>query len=118
VAVVGVVVGALLTAMGGAQLSDALGRSGLLDQGYIDPDNTAVPTEAYELIASATTMTVAGWAVYGVTALVSLLLGIIAIVQRRGRGWGIAAVIVAVLGAVAVLIAMTIGATVGATPYV
>ena len=116
VALVGAVVGSILAAIGGAQ-------TGALAQ-YVDTtgssqlDTTNLPPEAEQLAVAGSLLAVAGFLVWGVLALWGLIQGIIAVVKNRGRGWGIAAIIVAVLGVGAVAIFLGIGVAIGAGPYV
>jgi len=95
-AIAGIVIGSVLVGVSGAQLgsfvSDA--ASSTTDPSMIDED------EFVPFLLGV----FAGFGVYSVLAIWGLVQGIVATVLNRGRGWGIAAIVIAVLGIIPVMI--------------
>ncbi len=105
-----VVVGAILAFVAGLQTA---GIAQYVDTstGQVDP-NTLPPGAEQTAIAVAA-LSVAAFVVYGILGLWGFIQGIIAAVKNRGRGWGIAAIIIAVLGGIVVVTALGVGAAAG-----
>ena len=62
-------------------------------------------------------LVVSAFLVWGVLALWGFIQGIIAAVKYRGRGWGIAAIVLAVIGGGIVFAFFLVGVGIGAAPY-
>ncbi|MGN7970963.1 hypothetical protein [Microbacterium sp. 22296] len=108
--VLAVVVGAILAYVAGVQ-TGGLGQ-------YVDPstgqvDAESLPPGAEQSAIAVAALSVAAFVVYGILALWGFIQGIIAAVKNRGRGWGIAAIVIAVLGGIVVVTALGVGAAVG-----
>lgn len=99
-AIVGTLIGTIITAIGGAAMGSSL--SGMYDY---DAYSGQIPDAALGGILGI----FAGFAVYGILALWGLIQGIVATVLNRGRGWGIAAIVISVLGGVPVFLGYVIG---------
>ncbi|AOX46940.1 hypothetical protein [Microbacterium sp. BH-3-3-3] len=109
---VGVVVGIVCALIAGLQ-------SGSLAQyadasGEIDPNTLPPGTEQTAILIAV--LSVTAFAVYGIFGLWGFIQGIVAAVKNRGRGWGIAAVVIAVLGGIAVIVAFVGGVGLGVAP--
>ncbi len=106
---IAVVVGAILAYVAGLQ---SAGLAQYADgTGQIDPNN--IPPAAGEAAAAFAGLSLAAFVIYGLFGLWGFIQGIVAAVKNRGRGWGIAAIVLAVLGGVVVVSALGIGASVG-----
>lgn len=116
VAIAGVVIGSILAFVGGLQ-SGALVQYASTGSGGTEIDASTLPESARQAAASAGLLTVAGFLVFGVLGLWGFIQGIVATAKNRGRGLGIAAIVIAVLGGVVVSIFLGIGAAAGAAPY-
>ncbi|MDQ1084425.1 MULTISPECIES: hypothetical protein [Microbacterium] len=105
-----VVVGAILAYTAGLQ---AAGIAQYVDPsaGQVDPES--LPPEVQQSAVAVAGLSVAAFAIYGILGLWGFIQGIIAAVKNRGRGWGIAAIIIAVLGGIVVIAALSIGAAAG-----
>ncbi len=108
--VLAVVVGAILAYVAGVQ-TGGLGQ-------YVDPstgqvDAESLPPGAEQSAIAVAALSVAAFVVYGILGLWGFIQGIIAAVKNRGRGWGIAAIVIAVLGGIVVVTALGVGAAVG-----
>ncbi|MFL1999686.1 MULTISPECIES: hypothetical protein [unclassified Microbacterium] len=114
VALAAVVIGSIVTYLGGQSLGTLIEYTGT--SGTVDAND--LPPAAQQIAASGGLLTVAGFAVFGVLALWGFIQGIVAVVKKRGRGWGIAAIIVAVVGGVIVSIIWGVGFAAGAAPYI
>ncbi|MFJ4038104.1 DUF4064 domain-containing protein [Microbacterium sp. NPDC090007] len=106
---IAVVLGAILAVVAGLQ---SAGLAQYADgTGQIDPEN--IPPGAAQAAAAFAGLSLAAFVVYGLFGLWGFIQGIVAAVKNRGRGWGIAAIIVAVLGGIVVVSALGIGASIG-----
>ncbi|RKT36452.1 hypothetical protein DEU34_0966 [Microbacterium sp. AG1240] len=114
VALAAVVIGSIVAYLGGQSLGTLIEYTGT--SGTVDAND--LPPAAQQIAASGGLLTFAGFAVFGVLALWGFVQGIVAVVKKRGRGWGIAAIIVAVLGGVIVSIIWGVGFAAGAAPYI
>jgi hypothetical protein len=83
--------------------------------GQIDP--STLPAAGKQIVANVNAISVTGSVVYLVIGVWALIQGIVAIVRRRGRAWGVAAVCIVVVGFFLVQIAYNAGLTLGAAPY-
>lgn len=115
VALAGAVIGSILATIGGIQTGALVQYTGV-DTTTVDPNT--LPPEAQQSAVVGGLLVIAGYLVWGVLALWGLIQGIIAAVKNRGRGWGIAAIVIAILGLGAVSTAFGIGVAIGAGPYV
>jgi len=82
----------------------------------IDPES--LPAAARAIADAAVTQRILGFVVWGGLALWAVVQGAFAILQRRGRAWGIAAVVVAPLTFFAMQVAYTAGVALGAVPFI
>lgn len=118
VALAAIVIGSILAFIGGMQ-SGALvqyATTGADGTPQIDPANLSASEQ--QAAATAGLLAVAGFLVFGILGLWGFIQGIIAAVKNRGRGFGIAALILALLGGIVVAVVFGAGATAGAAPYV
>lgn len=116
VALAGIVLGSILAFIGGIQ-SGSLAQYASMADGTTTIDPNTLPPGAEQIGIAAGLFSVAGFLVWGVLALWGFIQGIVAAVKNRGRGWGIAAIILAVLGGIVVFVSLGIGAGIGAAPY-
>ena len=114
VALAAVIIGSIVVYIGGQTLGALVEYSGT--SGTVDANT--LPPDAQNAAASGGIMTVVGFAVFGVLALWGFIQGIVAVVKKRGRGWGIAAIILAVIGGVIVSILWGVGFAAGAGPFI
>ncbi len=117
VALAAIIIGSILAFIGGMQ-SGALvqyATTGPDGTPQIDPSNLSAGEQ--QAAATAGLLTVAGFLVFGVLGLWGFIQGIIATAKNRGRGFGIAALVLAVLGGVVVAVVFGAGAAAGAAPY-
>lgn len=115
VALAGAVIGSILGFIGGMQSGSLAEYVDITGTTQVDP--STIPPEGQNAAVVGGILTLAAFVVWGALALWGLIQGIIAAVKNRGRGWGIAAIVVAVLGIGAVLTFASIGLAVGAGPY-
>lgn len=97
-AILGTVAGSIIVGVSGSMLGDFIAKESqkaMEDSSYVLDDSSFV---GYIMGIGL------GFAVYGLFGLWGLIQGIIATVLNRGRGWGIAAIVISVLGIVPVLI--------------
>ena len=117
VSLVAIVIGSLLAALGGiqsgslAQFADYSGGTATIDPGML-------PESANQTAIAAGVLTVSAFLAWGVLALWGFIQGIVAAVKNRGRGWGIAAIILSVIGGGIVLAVFVIAGSVAAAAYV
>ncbi len=111
------VIGSIIAFIAGMQ-TGALAQYAEVSDGGSTTDVSALPPEGQQLLVSAGVLAFVAFAVWGALALWGLIQGIIAAVKNRGRGWGIAAIIIAVLGVGAVSLFYGIGVAAGVAPYV
>lgn len=112
----GVVIGSILATFGGIQSGSLAQFASSVDStGTLDPE--ALPESANQIGLLAGLLIVAAFLVWGAFALWGLIQGIIAAVKNRGRGWGIAAIILSVVGGAIVLVVFLVAAGIGAAPY-
>jgi len=117
VALAAIIIGSILAFIGGMQ-SGALvqyATTGPDGTPQIDPSNLSAGEQ--QAAATAGLLTVAGFLVFGVLGLWGFIQGIVATAKNRGRGFGIAALVLAVLGGVVVAVVFGAGAAAGAAPY-
>ncbi|KTR99643.1 hypothetical protein [Microbacterium testaceum] len=117
VSLAAIVIGSILAFIGGMQ-SGALVQYATTGANGTQIDAATLPESAQQAAAVAGLLAVAGFLVFGALGLWGFIQGIIAAVKNRGRGYGIAALILAVLGGIVVAVVFGIGATAGAAPYV
>jgi hypothetical protein len=113
-ALAGVIIGSILVFVGGQAIGSVVQYTGT--SGTVDP--STVPAAGQDAATSGGGLTVAGFLVFGVLALWGFIQGIVATVKKRGRGWGIAAIILAVIGGGIVAALWFAGLAAGAAPYV
>jgi len=82
----------------------------------LDPES--LPAAARAIADTAVVQRTVGYVVWGALALWALAQGAFAIIQRRGRAWGVAAVVLAPLTLFAMQIAYTAGVAYGAVPFI
>lgn len=113
------VAGAALQFAAGHQLGGIARFPGVADVvrggGAIDP--STLPADAQAIADQASTLSLIGLAVWIALALWAFIQGIAAVVQRRGRAWGVAAIVVSVVGHVIAQAGYTLGITLGAAPH-
>lgn len=114
VALLAVVVGSVLTYLGGLQVGP-LAQYADTTTGTVD--TTDIPADAQQAALAGGALIVAGFVAMAVLALWGFIQGIIAAVKNRGRGWGIAAIIIAVLSVIPVSIFLGVGTAAGLAPY-
>ena len=111
-----VVIGSIIAVFAGiqsgslAQFADAIDSSGNVDA-------AALPAAANQIALAAGALSVAAFLVWGAFALWGFVQGIIAAVKNRGRGWGIAAIVLSVVGGGIVFAFFVVGAGIGAARY-
>ncbi|MGC0370341.1 hypothetical protein [Microbacterium sp. SLBN-111] len=116
-ALLGIIIGSILATIGGMQ-TGSLTQYADYTTGTGTLDYDSVPPSAQQMGIAAGLLTIAAFLVWGAFALWGFIQGIVATVKNRGRGWGIAAIVLAVIGGGIVLIFLTVGVGVGAAPYV
>ncbi len=97
-AIVGTVAGAVIVGISGTMLGDFIStesQKAMEDTSYVLEDSSFV---GYMMGIGL------GFGLYGLLGLWGLIQGIIATVLNRGRGWGIAAIVISVLGVIPVII--------------
>ena len=119
VATVGLLAGSILQFFAGAQLG-AIGQyvdvDVLVQQGkQIDP--ATLPDQAKQIVNTANTISVVAFIVWLLLGLWAIIQGIAAIVRRRGRAWGVAALIVTAVGYFIVQVTYTVGLAAGVGPF-
>ena len=118
VALAAIVIGSILAFIGGMQSGALVQYASTGANGTTEIDASALPEAAQQAAAVAGLLAVAGFLVFGALGLWGFIQGIIAAIKNRGRGFGIAAIVLAVLGGIVVAVIFGIGATAGAAPYV
>lgn len=116
VALLAVVVGSILTYIGGVQVG-ALAQYAQLSSDGASIDPSTLPPEAQASAAMGGALVVVGYTVMAVLGLWGLIQGIVAAIRGRGRGWGIAAIVIAVLAVIPVSILLAVGTASGAAAY-
>lgn len=116
-ALAGAVIGAILAFMAGSQFGNLAQYAEVQPDGSWSLDANTVPAEGQQVAVNAALLTFAAFAVWGILALWGLIQGIVAAVRNRGRGWGIAAIVIAVLGVGAVATFYGIGVAAGVAPH-
>ncbi|KZE41205.1 hypothetical protein [Microbacterium sp. T32] len=116
-ALVGIIIGSILATIGGMQ-TGGLTQYADYSTGTGTLDYDSVPPSVQQMGIAAGLLTIAAFLVWGAFALWGFIQGIVATVKNRGRGWGIAAIVLAVIGGGIVLIFLTVGVGVGAAPYI
>lgn len=81
----------------------------------IDP--AILPDAAKQIVSTANTISVVAFLSWLGLALWAVIQGIAAIVKRRGRAWGVTALIVVAVGYFVVQVAYTVGLSVGVAPH-
>lgn len=114
VALIAVIVGSVLTYLGGLQLGP-IAQYADTTTGTVDAAD--IPADAQQAALAGGALVVAGFVAMAVLALWALIQGIIAAAKNRGRGWGIAAIVIAVLSAIPVSIFLGVGTAAGLAPY-
>jgi hypothetical protein len=112
-ALAGVIIGSILVFVGGQALGGVVQYTG--SSGTVDANT--LPAEAQDALASGGVLTFVGFLVFGILALWGFIQGIVAVVKKRGRGWGIAAIVLAVVGLGIVGTMWGFGFGAGAAPY-
>jgi hypothetical protein len=115
-ALLGIIIGSILATIGGMQ-TGSLTQYADYSTGTGTLDYDSVPQSVQQMGIAAGLLTVAAFLVWGAFALWGFIQGIVAAVKNRGRGWGIAAIVLAVIGGGIVLIFLTVGVGIGAAPY-
>ncbi|MFG6445161.1 hypothetical protein ACFXP7_07485 [Microbacterium sp. P06] len=108
-----VIIGSIVVYMGGQTLGGLVEYTGTT--GTVEAET--LPAEAQSAAASGALVTAVGFGIFGILALWGFIQGIVAAVKNRGRGWGIAAIILAVIGGGIVGALWFAGFTAGAGPY-
>ncbi len=116
VSLVAIVIGSILATLGGIQ-SGGLAQFAEYTDGTATVDPDTLPPEANQMGLAAGALVVSAFLVWGVLALWGFIQGIIAAVKNRGRGWGIAAIVLAVIGGGIVFAFFLVGVGIGAAPY-
>jgi divalent metal cation (Fe/Co/Zn/Cd) transporter len=111
-----VVIGSILAFFGGIQSGSLAQFAGAIDSNG-NVESGALPAAANQIALAAGALSVAAFLVWGAFALWGLIQGIIAGVKNRGRGWGIAAIVLSVVGGGIVFVFFVVGAGIGAAPY-
>lgn len=111
-----VVIGSILAFFGGIQSGSLAQFAGAIDSNG-NVESGALPASANQIALAAGALSVAAFLVWGAFALWGLIQGIIAGVKNRGRGWGIAAIVLSVVGGGIVFVFFVVGAGIGAAPY-
>ena len=109
-ALLGVVIGAILAFVAGLQTAE-IAQYADTSTGQLDPNT--LPPGAEQTASAVAGLSVAAFAVYGILGLWGFIQGIVAAIKNRGRGWGIAAIVIAVLGGIVVITALGVGAAAG-----
>ncbi|MDI9889877.1 hypothetical protein [Microbacterium sp. IEGM 1404] len=110
------VIGSILAFFGGIQSGSLAQFAGAIDSNG-NVESGALPASANQIALAAGALSVAAFLVWGAFALWGLIQGIIAGVKNRGRGWGIAAIVLSVVGGGIVFVFFVVGAGIGAAPY-
>lgn len=119
VASVGLVAGCILQFVGGMRLggiAEYIDVALLVEEGK-QIDAATLPDAAKRIVNAANTVSVIAFIVWLLLALWAIIQGIAAIVTRRGRVWGIAALVVATVGYFLVQVAYTVGLATGVAPF-
>ena len=80
-------------------------------------DLSTLPAAGTRVVSEVNTISLVGSIAYYALAIWALVQAIVAIVRRRGRAWGVAAIFVAVIGYFVVQLAYSAGLATGAAPY-
>ncbi|MFJ6653025.1 hypothetical protein ACIQLJ_09555 [Microbacterium sp. NPDC091313] len=116
VALLAVVVGSILTYIGGMQVGALAQYTQVTSEGA-SIDATTLPPDAQASAALGGALIIVGYTVMAVLGLWALIQGIIAAIRGRGRGWAIAAIVLAVLAVIPVSIFLAVGTASGASGY-
>lgn len=116
VSLAGIVIGSIIAFIGGMQ-TGSLVQFATTSGGTTGIDPSTLSPADQQTAASAGLLSFAAFLVFGVLGLWGFIQGIIATAKKRGRGFGITAIILAVLGGVVVAFIYGIGFTAGAAPY-
>lgn len=116
VSLLAIVIGSILAGIGGMQ-SGSLAQYADYSGGTATIDAGTLPDSASQTAIAAGVLTVSGFLVWGVLALWGFIQGIIAAVKNRGRGWGIAAIVLSVIGGGIVFAFFVLAGTIAAAPY-
>lgn len=116
VSLLAIVIGSILASIGGMQ-SGSLAQYADYSGGTATIDAGTLPDSASQTAIAAGVLTVSGFLVWGVLALWGFIQGIIAAVKNRGRGWGIAAIVLSVIGGGIVFAFFVLAGTIAAAPY-
>jgi hypothetical protein len=119
VTVAGVLVGSALQFWAGYHLGSIaqfdVVRASIEAQKAIDL--STLPAAGTRIVGEVNTIAIIGSIAYYASAIWGLVQGIVAIVRRRGRAWGVAAIFVVVIGYFVVQLAYKGGLSIGAAPY-
>lgn len=119
VASVGLLAGSILQYIAGVQLggiAEYIDVALLVEEGK-QIDATTLPDGAKRIVNTANTVSVIAFIVWLLLALWAIIQGIAATVTKRGRVWGVAALIVATVGYFIVQVAYTVGLAAGVAPF-
>lgn len=118
VAVIALVAGSVLQFVAGLQLgaiAQYVDVGVLVQQGkQIDP--ATLPDAAKQIVNTANTISVIAFILWLLLSLWAIIQAIAAVVQRRGRAWGVTALIVATVGYFIVQVAYTVGLAISVAP--
>lgn len=119
VACAALLAGSIIQYFGGLQLGGVaefvdVGR--LVQQGR-QIDAATLPDAAKQIVNTANTISVTAFIVWVLLVLWAIIQGIVAILRRRGRAWGVAALIVVGVGYFVVQVAYTVGLAAGVAPF-
>jgi len=117
-ALAGALIGSILAFLAGMQFGGLGAYLDISSDGTATFTGSSVPPEAEQIAVTATVLSIAAYAVWGILALWGFIQGIIAAVKNRGRVWGIVAIVIAVIGVGAVSIFYGVGLAAGVAPYV
>lgn len=119
VASVALLAGSILQYLAGVQLG-GIGQyvdvALLVEEGK-QIDASTLPEAAKRIVNTANTVSVIAFIVWVLLVLWAIIQGIAAIVKRRGRAWGVAALIVVSVGYFVVQVTYTVGLAAGVAPY-
>lgn len=114
----GLVFGAVILYFAGHSLGEICTIIECTDSSALDETLIMNNSAAAAILGKSSMLMLLGFFIWGALSLWGLIQGIIAMVKKRGRGWGLAALLIAVLGAIPVFGIFTIGAAASMAPYV